>query len=108
MPTDALPVAQTGGAGTIEYMDGTGWTTLDLRGIWRPQGASGDHRVGFLALTTEQVRARGPEVQYSGLAVGRKWCAGDRFARQNGDRSTLDSGRLAFCTGVEGNARRPL
>jgi|KBSMisStandDraft_5_1062788.scaffolds.fasta_scaffold11573_5 iron complex outermembrane receptor protein len=47
MPTDALPVAQTGGAGTIEYMDGTGWTTLDLRGIWRPQGASGDHHVSF-------------------------------------------------------------
>lgn len=40
----ALPAAQDGGAGTITDMDGTGWSTVDLRGIWRPVKA---HEVSF-------------------------------------------------------------
>lgn len=41
----ALPAADTGGAGSIADMKGTGWNTVSLRGTWRPQ--TGVHTVGF-------------------------------------------------------------
>jgi iron complex outermembrane receptor protein len=44
-PTIALPAANTGGAGRITDQDGTGWTTLALKGIWRPTFSSGSHQV---------------------------------------------------------------
>jgi hypothetical protein len=34
-PTTALPAAFSGGAGTINRMNGTGWYTLDANGVWR-------------------------------------------------------------------------
>ncbi len=43
--TGVFPQAQNGGAGRITDMGGTGWTTLDLKGTWRPQGESGAHIV---------------------------------------------------------------
>jgi iron complex outermembrane receptor protein len=45
----ALPAALSGGAGTLQDQDGTGWNTLSLKGIWRPQGIRGEHvvDVGF-------------------------------------------------------------
>jgi len=36
-----------GGAGTNTVMNGTGWSNLDLKGIWRPRGVSGAHQVSF-------------------------------------------------------------
>ena len=47
VPTTALPAAEAGGAGTIQALDGTGWSTFDLKGIWRPQGLTGAHHVSF-------------------------------------------------------------
>ena len=47
VPATALPAAEGGGAGTIQAMDGTGWSTLDLKGIWRPQGPTGTHHLSF-------------------------------------------------------------
>ena len=44
-PTVAMPVAQSGGAGRITDLHGTGWNTLALKGIWRPDGAQGEHIV---------------------------------------------------------------
>lgn len=35
-PTVAIPIANTGGAGRITDGSGTGWNTLALKGIWRP------------------------------------------------------------------------
>ncbi len=35
-PSGALPAAFSGGAGTDAILDGTGWTTLDAKGVWRP------------------------------------------------------------------------
>ncbi|MFZ6799548.1 TonB-dependent receptor [Undibacterium sp. Di24W] len=35
-PTVAIPAADTGGAGRITDGSGTGWNTLALKGIWRP------------------------------------------------------------------------
>jgi len=40
-PSVALPAAEAGGAGTNTALDGSGWETLDLKGVWRPQGANG-------------------------------------------------------------------
>lgn len=33
--TTALPAATSGGAGTITRLNGTGWTTLDAKAVWR-------------------------------------------------------------------------
>ncbi|MFN7835831.1 MAG: TonB-dependent receptor [Burkholderiaceae bacterium] len=45
--TTALPAAATGGAGTIQDQNGTGWNTLALKGVWRPQGIQGAHIADF-------------------------------------------------------------
>ena len=37
-PTAVLPAAFSGGAGRITDLQGTGWRTLNLRGVWRPAG----------------------------------------------------------------------
>lgn len=46
-PTTFLPAGFDGGAGSAAELDGTGWTTFDAKGIWRPQGATGAHIVSF-------------------------------------------------------------
>ena len=38
VPGTALPGGLAGGAGRITDMDGTGWRTLNVRGVWRPAG----------------------------------------------------------------------
>ncbi|MES2386250.1 MAG: TonB-dependent receptor [Pseudomonadota bacterium] len=45
--TTAQPASLSGGAGTLQDQDGTGWNNLALKGIWRPQGVSGAHLVDF-------------------------------------------------------------
>ena len=47
LSTGLFPAADSGGAGRITDMGGTGWTTLDLKGTWRPWGESGPHIVSF-------------------------------------------------------------
>jgi iron complex outermembrane receptor protein len=37
--TNPQPVAQAGGAGTLADGSGTGWSTLALKGVWRPAGS---------------------------------------------------------------------
>lgn len=46
-PTAALPWAATGGAGTLQDQNGTGWSTLAAKGTWRPGGMQGAHIVDF-------------------------------------------------------------
>ena len=46
-PSIALPAAQGGGAGQVVLGDGTGWRTLDLKGIWRPGLERGQHEANF-------------------------------------------------------------
>jgi iron complex outermembrane recepter protein len=41
------PAALSGGPGRTTDMGGTGWTTLDWKGTWRPQGISGANIVSF-------------------------------------------------------------
>ncbi|WP_290976737.1 TonB-dependent receptor [Herbaspirillum sp.] len=48
--TAAFPAGAGGGAGTIADAGGTGWSTLDAKGIWRPEdgaGRRGAHTVSF-------------------------------------------------------------
>lgn len=52
-PGTALPAALAGGTGTIQSLDGTGWSTLDLKAFWRPQGVGGPHQVSFGAHNDE-------------------------------------------------------
>ncbi len=40
-----LPGAATGGGGTLADGGGSGWSTLDLKGTWRPDGPKGAHIV---------------------------------------------------------------
>ncbi len=42
-----LPAALTGGAGRTVSLRGTGWNSLAAKGIWRPDGMDGAHRVEF-------------------------------------------------------------
>jgi iron complex outermembrane receptor protein len=46
-PTGALPTAGSGGPGTVNVLDGTGWDTVDVKAIWRPGLAEGSHHVTF-------------------------------------------------------------
>ncbi len=45
--TAAQPGTLSGGAGTVQDQDGTGWNNLALKGIWRPEGMQGAHIVDF-------------------------------------------------------------
>ena len=45
--TTVQPGSLTGGAGTLTDQNGTGWNTLALKGIWRPDGVKGPHIVDF-------------------------------------------------------------
>ncbi|HKY18528.1 MAG TPA: TonB-dependent receptor, partial [Rhizomicrobium sp.] len=42
--TTALPAAFTGGPGTVNRMNGTGWYTLDAHAVWRGMA---DHEISF-------------------------------------------------------------
>ncbi|MFM2346946.1 MAG: hypothetical protein RL654_1699 [Pseudomonadota bacterium] len=46
-PTVAKPAADLGGAGRLTDLGGTGWDTLALKGVWRPEGVDGAHTVDF-------------------------------------------------------------
>lgn len=46
-PTIAPPLANFGGAGTLQDQGGTGWNTVAAKGTWRPQGVGGAHIVDF-------------------------------------------------------------
>lgn len=45
--TTAQPGSLRGGAGTLQDQNGTGWNTLALKSIWRPDGIKGAHIADF-------------------------------------------------------------
>ena len=52
---------------SITDMDGTGWMTLALKGIWRPQGVGGAHTVDFgYAQDVYKLRTLNSQVQLNG------------------------------------------
>ena len=62
-----LPAALDGGPGTIADGSGTGWSTLALRGTWRPQGRKGAHIVDA-GVQQDQF-----ELQYRTSAIAGDW-----------------------------------
>ena len=44
VPTGLLPAANAGGKGNVTRLDGTGWTTIDAKAVWRPVAA---HAISF-------------------------------------------------------------
>jgi len=44
---NTLPAAWSGGPGTLADGSGTGWSTLALKGTWRPTGTASGHVVDF-------------------------------------------------------------
>lgn len=46
-PSVALPMAYSGGAGTLTRQNGTQWYNLAAKAAWRPRGAAGVHIVDF-------------------------------------------------------------
>ena len=67
--TNTLPDALAGGAGTLADGSGTGWTSLALKGIWRPGGMQGEHIVEF---GVQQDRY---ELQYLTSLIAGNWTA---------------------------------
>ena len=45
--TTPLPGADAGGAGRLTDQQGTGWSNVALKGIWRPSGSEGTHVADF-------------------------------------------------------------
>ncbi|MBX7200500.1 MAG: TonB-dependent receptor [Rhodospirillaceae bacterium] len=74
IPSGALPAALTGGAGATTNLDGTGWYTLDLKGILRPLT---DHVLTFGA-HQDRFKLRNPRY------VLADWVSGGDGARLSG------------------------
>jgi iron complex outermembrane receptor protein len=66
---NVLPGARSGGPGTIADGGGTGWSTLTLKGTWRPTAAAGAHVVDFGA-QQERYRLRYLTSNISGNYLG--------------------------------------
>jgi iron complex outermembrane receptor protein len=47
LPSTALPAVLSGGPGSVTRGDGTGWKTIDAKGVWRPFGLDGAHEISF-------------------------------------------------------------
>jgi len=81
VPSGALPAAQSGGAGNVTRLDGTGWKTLDAKGARRSDDAS-THLVGF-----------GAHADWFVLASNRYTLATDWIAGPQGARNLESSGK---------------
>lgn len=79
---NTLPAAAQGGAGTIAGGRGTGWQTLALKGIWRPDGIRGAHQVNF------GVQQDHYELRYRTSSISGNWLsdpAGDLVSNVGGE-----------------------
>jgi iron complex outermembrane receptor protein len=77
-----LPTALQGGAGTIADGSGTGWQTLALKGIWRPEGIQGAHQVDLGAQQDHY------QLRYRTSAIPGNWLgdpAGDLVSNVGGE-----------------------
>jgi iron complex outermembrane receptor protein len=74
-PTTPLPGALAGGAGRVTDMQGTGWRTLSLRGVWRPARhviefgyQQDDYRLRSLVSNTGDWIAGAPGARFSSFS----------------------------------------
>jgi len=87
IPGTALPAAQGGGAGTIQSLNDTGWSTLDAKGFWRPDGLKGPHEVTFGAHYDRYELA-------STLYATSDWVTGSTGARNTDSRGKTQTSAL--------------
>jgi len=87
IPGTALPAAQGGGAGTIQSLNDTGWSTLDAKGFWRPDGPKGPHEVTFGAHYDRYELA-------STLYATSDWITGSTGARNTDSRGKTQTSAL--------------
>jgi iron complex outermembrane receptor protein len=84
-------VAATGAAftdvGKIARLDGTNWTTLDAKGIWRPAGPGGAHEVSF-GLHGDRYELSNPTYR-TPTWVGGPDATGELYTRGDGKTQTV-------------------
>ena len=86
-PTATLPLSRTGGAGRITDQKGTGWNTLNLHGVVRPDGSAASTHVIDVGVQRDDYKLR------SLVSVTDDWLngsAGARFSAFTGN-TTLTS-----------------
>ena len=85
--SNPLPNAAAGGAGTLADGSGSGWTTLALKGIWRPQGVRGAHIVDFGLQQDSHV------LNYRTSSLAGNWLSDDAgtLANEVGGKTVLQS-----------------
>lgn len=74
-PTAALPAALTGGAGSVQRQDGTGWWTLDAKGTWKTTGADNTLSFGAHADRTQLRSQTYATADWRGEALGTRTAA---------------------------------
>ncbi|MGT2490946.1 hypothetical protein ACU4GD_11485 [Cupriavidus basilensis] len=107
LSTGLYPGAQSGGPGRATDMSGTGWTTVDLKGTWRPQGAAGANIVSFGA-HYDQFKLASPTYTTTNWTSG---SSGPLFSNSLGktqNQRAVAAGRLARGTHRAGHAGRAL
>jgi iron complex outermembrane receptor protein len=75
IPSGALPAAFGGGPGSLASMDGTGWSTVDAKGSWRPPGGA-DAQVVTFGLHEDRFKLNSPRYALS------DWISAPRGATQ--------------------------
>ncbi len=87
LATSYLPGSAQGGPGRITDLKGTGWNTLALKAIWRPQGVGGTHTVEA-GLQRDAFKLR------TLVSDTADWLAGDagaRFSAFNGNTTLVSA-----------------
>ena len=104
MPSTVLPGAAVGGAGTVNRLNGTGWYTLDAKGVWR----------GWQDNDTVVRPASRPgefcpvQIQFGRLAYGRVGLHRQRRQGAHRHQCRLDAGHLDDRARYQRDHRRPL
>ena len=102
---NTLPAALEGGPGSIADGSGTGWSTLALRGTWRPQGPKGAHVVDV------GVQEDRFALDYTTSAIAGNWRsrrprrAGQRCRRAHAPAQRVGAGHLGLRARLEDGAR---
>ncbi len=103
IPGTALPAAQNGGAGTMVSLNGTGWTTLDLKGYWRPGDVAGAHQVSFGTHYDQYVLANNTYATADWIA-GPAGATTAMLRRQDPHRRVLAAGCVALRAAIQADS----
>ena len=105
-PTGLLPGALAGGAGNITRLDGTGWKTIDAKGVWRSDAAA-THSISFGAHGDWFTLEERP-LHHDRLDPRQRGRAQPPVARQDAHRRRLGAGCVEAAPALHADGRRPL